>query len=1704
MVDLSKLDGLNLNDLDKEPADAGDSLSALDGISLEQLSQEDFNPAPVQADPLAELKDSFKKHVDSFQLPAQTNQFPELDVRAPTEGELQTHALPSLDELSDAGDEDFVEYVMDTFAPTAKASLVQGMANLKGAVGRRIAGGSIEGDPADGLDNNLGKTREEMQRIANPFRAVMARLGLDLFEYGGEVEQNALDITKETTKDLEALGERADTFPKKVANFVAANTGSSVTTAIALGMLRSPTIVATGMAATAAAEKERQALEAGEGFKSAKALGFMNGLIEAGTETFSLAKLLKIGTGQSVIKDALSFLVREEGSEIAATTLESALDKLTIRPDMTAGEFLEDLALTAAGTPFTAGVQTAAFTGIRKTQKGIEKVVDSTIGKGKTPEFVDLGEGAEQGAEIVQQSQADIEALKAEILELGKQIIEEGREAGFQTDPADLREMLENRMSPDEVGAFLRAGSSQGSEHFRDLLLNRTAEEIEMRNPSGALIDMPKAGEVGLILPSRAAVKGIDSDRRRFAGNRQIEGIAKRRQQEFTRQHRIAQKTQNLLQSMVKKYAPEMRLVLDFSERAQSRVGGGYLGFQIMLPENIQMINLSPRTLTKQGTINPDNWKQVALHEFGHALISQKFFSQPEAVQEAIEQIYSEDLSRVQDMSVVEFQETFSLSGEIASFLNANKDMGDLGKLTMRDMKMQYPGWYQSTTSRLHIGFAEWLANNFQRGETRSPESKQFFQGLEHTLKKIQSEESHFLRNSTYEKFLSKVVKERDLHEAEQELVRGQKLYHDAVVDAAKIATGDATDGLIDTVNMMVGGTPNIPHAGRTGILRRSLDKFNWIIHHTAGLEQISQLNSHIPGVTRYYNAMQALWQSKMRWTAQANETIKDWLDGKIVKGKERRQAVSDFLFRADALSSQKERKLKPGELAELREEFQITDREMELVDKIWRDFWNAMTEVEQVLLEDLQSRLVSGDTVAIAKEIADVEDAFADMRNRHYMPHSRFGKFVLTGRAQMNFTDSDGRAWKKGEVVYFEAHYKEKQAMQALKKQSAVQGSRVKFNVGEVQDMTQELLNMPPALARLLKAKLDLTPAQRKEFSNLESMLAPGQGIKKRFIERKGIPGHSKNGLQVYADYMQKFAGHLARLKHAGTLQDSVAQMKKSAQHLTYGVKRERIAAWYSRHLDYMLNPANELSSLRALGFMHYLGFLPKAAFVNLTQVPLVTLPYLASKYNDVAALSAYGKAMAQMMATVKRGRTLSPQQDALLQELRDRGVIDESMATELAALGEGGFIGRHIGSEHPEFMVNIQKTLEYSAFMFQAAEKFNRNITALAAYDLAVKNQATHDEAVDLAERAVKDTQFEYARLNRPEMMRGAAKANIFMFWQYTTNMLWYMGMNKGAAARTLILLFLMAGAEGLPFAGDIANILDVVLKKLGTIAGWKDPKKGAREYLREMYVNYVDDPQSPYIPSVNTVMNGFGSNVMGAWDISTSLSMGNIIPFVEPLTSERKGTDKFAEATVRSAGAMANIPVSWAQALYSDQPSQWKRAEKVMPNFAKAITQSTRWAYTGVERDKQNVTIKAFSPATDIEDAMAIAGRALGFQSSELSAIYRQKGAIIDAEMYWSTRHASLTGHLTNAYMIGDKDEVTSAMNDIADFNKQVPYPQMMIQDIGSIIKTGIKKRLMRQGGLPAQRKFTLLEYDYKTLYPTEPTVDILQESRSEQDK
>lgn len=985
--------------------------------------------------------------------------------------------------------------------------------------------------------------------------------------------------------------------------------------------------------------------------------------------------------------------------------------------------------------------------------------------------------------------------------------------------------------------------------------------------------------------------------------------------------------------------------------------------------------------------------------------------------------------------------------------------------------------------------YVEWLAH--QMGKTwRYQQGKET--PVDTIMRPIRRAMEHFWRknrdkwmpNSTYEMFLNRAMLTNRIDSLQEKRLKAEAAFIKAVKNMkAKPPETVMVDRFGNLLRGGKGGKGKPPGGSWLGpkFIRDQQEKmttFNKVIKLTSGLLHLAEINNHIPGLLRSdrengesyvqlqykQNAIQNGWKERAYVIARGLVKAmplkggKDWI-----------RRFDSFIFEADSLSSKLERKLTIDELAALAEKYGMAERDVAQAEQIWTYMRDAITSLENVRIKQLQN-MVAKEQLSredFALQLKDMKRDFDALRNRNYMPHTRFGRYVLHGKAmEKNLKVDEYYSTKRiGETAIFETFQNEKAMLEALRDYENTWGSRVQFETNLVEDDLQQMfIGFDPTLAKQIINGLGMDEKQALELTTLMTKLSPSEGFRKRLVERKGIPGYSTQTVKVFADYGARFGNFVSRMETVDDMKEAIEEMKAASRNIAgvEGVKRSQVINWVERHMQYMMNPGNELAALRAAGFLWYIGLVPKSAVVNMTQVPLVAYPYLAARFkSDASAVKELSKAMAKVSMVHKGSARYTAEQQQMFEDLKH--LMDESFASMLGGLQEGSILermtsGRIVGDER--VALAIHEFQHIAGFMFSAAEMYNRRIVGLAAYELAKKQGRSHDDAVMEARLALERTQFEYARFNRPELMRGK-KSAFFLFQQYTLNMLQFLARDGGGRGRYLLMMLLIGGLQGVPFGDTIIDFVDMFLTKYKEMMGGKEPKTQMRKEIRELLTGLAEE--SPYIPDMSdVVVRGLAAN-LGPYDVSGSIGFGRPIPGTDSIAREGMTPKEKLGAMVGDlAGPLAAVPIAAVSAMGSDDPDVWRRWEKVMPTAIAGVSKARRFWANEAETDYYGDTTITFdrkNPSHIVE----IVGQAAGFAPSRLTETRQKDWMAKEAIKYYEGRKSVVLKTLEAAVRHQDGDELRLALDAISEYNDSVPHGSFKISPEGA--RQSVKQKLTR---------------------------------------
>jgi hypothetical protein len=917
--------------------------------------------------------------------------------------------------------------------------------------------------------------------------------------------------------------------------------------------------------------------------------------------------------------------------------------------------------------------------------------------------------------------------------------------------------------------------------------------------------------------------------------------------------------------------------------------------------------------------------------------------------------------------------------------------------------------------------------------------------------------------------------------------------------------------------------------------IKADLDNYNWFYKWYANFRQVADRNLHIQELQIYKGYIEQMQLAANKKMMRADENIQLFRDLRNTTGKKpsvaanQADALFGFAFDMTNMVYRTPQEVAAGvrrqpttpEKVALANKWGMDAKAAAMWGRLEKDFKVVVAEMTELRLQKIQATIAPGPI--FDKAVAQVHADAAKLLAAPYFPLTRFGHYAVSVR---NSAD------KIEEFQTFENPQEQRKAHEALKKQyPEAQG----FNV-VASTLPKDVTNfqgMPSWMLEQLKQMPGINENQRRWIEQFQYEYSPEMSFSKHLMRRKYTPGYSKEGERVYANYMFHYARNYARLLYADPARDMVQQVLRADRYATGSPninKRTQIGEYMRDHLESVLNPKADSSALRVIAANWFLGFNPQSAALNLTQIPVMTLPYLSQHFGDIKSMAAIMRGYKDMTRYFKKnapfGNDLRGQ---AMKWLRDANLIDENMAAELASLSSGGYmLSQKFGGY--EMQRGWLKFTEKAMTMFRATEKVNRWVTALAAYELAMNNpdakylnevvQANPIDADSIlndlktlpgpsrqkqmrailaAKQALLDTQYDYSKVARPRFMRGRA-GDFFIFYSFTQNTIMQL-LNKrhrGMLLRYSLMMLLFAGAMGL-VPDDIEEVVSFAMKRLGDKLGYS---VGSLETEARKLVAAVLDPEwgdvvmhgAGYygfaVPQVMQMM-GIDWAPLPNFDISGLVAMRSAAPVdISPLFKYSDYNQAVAKTAEGLAGAGFGIALNFTNALLNNE-LQWgdpKLWESIMPSTMRNVARSMRAYSEGGITNKQGATIVPYH-ADDPLHIAELVGYAAGLTPTRVSDFYNRQTAHYDAQNYWEMKRGILLNRAFRAKMVNkDNDAFSEVVQDIRDFNKEAPDKKFIISS--DTIKRSFRTQEKRKRGVETGRDINIapaIDAEIDRLYP-----------------
>jgi hypothetical protein len=422
---------------------------------------------------------------------------------------------------------------------------------------------------------------------------------------------------------------------------------------------------------------------------------------------------------------------------------------------------------------------------------------------------------------------------------------------------------------------------------------------------------------------------------------------------------------------------------------------------------------------------------------------------------------------------------------------------------------------------------------------------------------------------------------------------------------------------------------------------------------------------------------------------------------------------------------------------------------------KLYDDTFKAYSVLFDELKDSLRNNLFTAfpdDKDRASSVYKKIIDQITAKGVQHYVPLYRRGDYFLTYKEK-------GSAEHTTEL--FESEIKRDKARQELE----AQGATAFEEFSKFSELKARNVPVGSVAGQIVKIMQDngAGEAAVDQFLQLIVSAMPETSILKSFSVRKGTAGYINDVALAYSNVTSSTARQLSRMRYSEQLQGLMDKMRENGKKLrgTESTLATEFVEEFEARQRYAMNPtvADWARYASSGAFYFNLAGNVSSAVVNLLQTPMVAYPHLAGRYGYIetgkallAATKLYGTSgltrtvtdingeKVQEKAMLSIENLINTKDGAkykdLIETLKTQGFLQTSTARDALEAA------RRPSSEEGGKRPLGERVASYSAFMFHHAERMNREVTAVAAYDLEMAKSGDKAKAIEKAIRAVEFT--------------------------------------------------------------------------------------------------------------------------------------------------------------------------------------------------------------------------------------------------------------------------------------------------------------------------------------------------------------------------
>ena len=623
------------------------------------------------------------------------------------------------------------------------------------------------------------------------------------------------------------------------------------------------------------------------------------------------------------------------------------------------------------------------------------------------------------------------------------------------------------------------------------------------------------------------------------------------------------------------------------------------------------------------------------------------------------------------------------------------------------------------------------------------------------------------------------------------------------------------------------------------------------------------------------------------------------------------------------------------------------------------------------------------------------------------------------------------------------------------------------------------------------------VSPVLEDHIMDLYMRTLPAHDIRNRYNKRKDIAGFSTDLLQTYASARHSNINLEIRLKYSQELRLLASGMRDEMEGMPLGEK-ETLAILTDEikaRVDRELTPDKNMNSLsnKAAGWTNQAVFFymltsPRAAAVQMTQVPVVAAPYFVARYglSMTKALGLLGGNMNLVYDDSKIDALFAGEKDAAVRDTMREVYKAIQKTQEFNATFHGDV--QHNASASVENYSNTpgatvgrgaRWAMDKMGWMFQTMESGSRKMVFATALELETKKAkaagkdigsvSVRAEILENSRQAVRNTLFNYTNFNKPSIMSWNPLTRVAtQFMTFPLQMTSYLIRNfatslntmadakdrKEAAIKfygTTLMATMFSGAQGFVMYSAITGLLDAFSDEQDDDDD--DPRnplvmRDSDLWFREYFLPTYFGADSTFAKKLglsagvaNTIAASISQGPVSAitgWNVgpSVSLDLGNMWLHNRGNTTASTQEAFQSWAYTFLSGPAGGMAAQIASGIDEYQNGHTGRAiEKLTPAFLRGPIKAARLVGEG-ERTREGAPIRDENWYT----TGRLLGHTMGFSNVEVTNIQNTTFALRSIAAEIGKDRDNIYQQLDQAFRSGSDTKIDAALDKVFEFNRK----------------------------------------------------------------